>query len=67
MRKPLRLLAATLVTGLTMLALDLAWIGKVGRSFYAMLGTLQRAEPARHPPRCGGNPTLPSNVDGPPR
>ena len=44
-RRPLRLLAATLVTGLTMLALDLAWIGKVGRSFYAMLGPLQRAEP----------------------
>lgn len=45
MRRPLRLLAATLATGLTMLSLDLAWIGKVGRPFYAMLGPLQRVEP----------------------
>ena len=45
MRRPLRLLAATLATGLTMLSLDLTWIGKVARPFYAALGQLQRAEP----------------------
>lgn len=44
-RKPLRLLAATLATGLTMLVLDLTWISKVGQPFYAMLGPLQRGEP----------------------
>jgi len=44
-RAPLRLVAATAATALTMLALDLTWIGKVGRPFYAALGPLQRAEP----------------------
>ncbi|GDX82819.1 membrane protein [Deltaproteobacteria bacterium] len=44
-RAPLRLVAATLATAVTMLALDLTWIGKVGRPFYAALGPLQRAEP----------------------
>ena len=44
-RAPLRILAATLATAATMLTLDLTWIGKVGRPFYAVLGPLQRAEP----------------------
>lgn len=40
-----RLVVATLAAGLTMLALDLTWIGKVGRPFYAALGPLQRPDP----------------------
>lgn len=42
---PLRLAASVVTTALTMLCLDLAWIGWVGQPFYATLGALKRSDP----------------------
>jgi len=39
-----RRVAGVLVCAATMLALDLTWIGVVGRPFYAQLGPLQRQD-----------------------